>query len=361
MTAQEIIDSLSSDDIIKILYHLGASSHLENEAAVIFPTICHNEFEDGSLKLYYYKENKNFICYTHCDNIGNLFNLIMLKLDIEFKEAFNYVCNFFSIKTSTKQITGFGANVDRFSEDRLYFDKCSKIDNVKINCPIITKDGFMENFIKLYHADWLNDNISKKSMRKYDIAFDLEQQKIIIPHKNEFGKLIGVRCRSFDEIDLKQGRKYMPYLDLSSKIMYNHSLKHNLYGFYENKGAIKKYKKVILVESEKGVLQADSYLHNENIVLSVCGSNVSKYQRNMILSLNVDEVILAFDKQYTVIDSEEYKLWDNKFKKIASLFTPYVNFSIMRDYNNLLDYKDSPTDKGKDIFLKLYKDREYFN
>ena len=58
MTAQEIIDSLSSDDIIKILYHLGASSHLENEAAVIFPTICHNEFEDGSLKLYYYKENK---------------------------------------------------------------------------------------------------------------------------------------------------------------------------------------------------------------------------------------------------------------------------------------------------------------
>ena len=81
----------------------------------------------------------------------------------------------------------------------------------------------------------------------------------------------------------------------------------------------------------------------------------------MILSLNVDEVILAFDKQYTVIDSEEYKLWDNKFKKIASLFTPYVNFSIIRDYNNLLDYKDSPTDKGKDIFLKLYKDREYFN
>ena len=42
---------------------------------------------------------------------------------------------------------------------------------------------------------------------------------------------------------------------------------------------------------------------------------------------------------------------------MASLFIQYVDVSVIWDTENLLGYKDSPTDLGKEIFLRLYKNR----
>ena len=361
MSAQDIINSLTDEDIIKYLTHLGAETFINRDSEIIFPTVCHNDFYDNlKMKLYYYKSNKRFFCYTECEAIGNIFELTKLKFDMDFREAFEYVCEFFNIGKTTRQIKGFGLNVKHNAKDLEIINKYIDRDTINPILPIIKEDGFLYSFIKFYHGDWLNDNISKNSMDKYNIKYCLEQQKIIIPHYDEFNRLVGVRCRSFDEFDLEQGRKYMPYMDIETKIMYNHSLRHNLYGLNHNKGAIKKHKKVVLVESEKGVLQADTFLGNENIVVAICGSNVSKYQRDLLLELNVDEVILGFDKQYKVLGDKECIAWDKKIKKIASLFTPFVSFSVIRDYNNLLEYKDSPTDRGEEVYKELFKSREIF-
>ena len=35
----------------------------------------------------------------------------------------------------------------------------------------------------------------------------------------------------------------------------------------------------------------------------------------------------------------------------------YANFSFIFDRNGLLDLKDSPVDKGKEVFQKLYESR----
>ena len=42
---------------------------------------------------------------------------------------------------------------------------------------------------------------------------------------------------------------------------------------------------------------------------------------------------------------------------MADLFKPYCNVSVIWDNKGLLDYKNSPTDKGKDVFDELYADR----
>ena len=96
---------------------------------------------------------------------------------------------------------------------------------------------------------------------------------------------------------------------------------------------------------------------DNNYIASLCGSNLSKQQRDLIIKSGAKEVILALDKQYKELGDTEFIAWKKKTYKMASLFIQYVDVSVIWDTENLLGYKDSPTDLGKEIFLRLYKNR----
>ena len=65
------------------------------------------------------------------------------------------------------------------------------------------------------------------------------------------------------------------------------------------------------------------------------------------------EVVICFDKEEKP-GSDEYfnKLWN-----IGKKYSNYADFSFIYDREGLLDMKDSPTDKGSEIFWKLYRKR----
>ena len=65
------------------------------------------------------------------------------------------------------------------------------------------------------------------------------------------------------------------------------------------------------------------------------------------------EVVICFDKEEKP-GSDEYfnKLWN-----IGKKYSNYADFSFIYDRENLLDMKDSPTDKGSDVFWRLYRKR----
>ena len=68
---QNIIDNLNEEKVIKLLTELGADRYKDTDEAIIFPTICHNvDAADASMKLYYYKDNKFFYCYSSCDGMS---------------------------------------------------------------------------------------------------------------------------------------------------------------------------------------------------------------------------------------------------------------------------------------------------
>ena len=46
-----------------------------------------------------------------------------------------------------------------------------------------------------------------------------------------------------------------------------------------------------------------------------------------------------------------------KLKKICKMLNSYVTVNIIIDYDNLLEMKDSPLDKGKQVFETLYRNR----
>ena len=73
---QNIIDNLEDNKIIELMESLGATLIKETDKYMIFPTICHNPDSNGaSFKLYYYKNNHLFYCYTECGPM-NIFQFL---------------------------------------------------------------------------------------------------------------------------------------------------------------------------------------------------------------------------------------------------------------------------------------------
>ena len=140
--------------------------------------------------------------------------------------------------------------------------------------------------------------------------------------------------------------------------MYNHALGYNLYNLNWSKNNIKTLQKALVLEGEKGCLQLASYLGRDvDFSVAVCGSALLSYQVELLLKCGVKEIIIGFDKQFEDVNSDEGKKWIKKLKDINKKYSNFVNISFLFDKDNLLPYKASPTDKGIEIFMKLFKER----
>ena len=65
----------------------------------------------------------------------------------------------------------------------------------------------------------------------------------------------------------------------------------------------------------------------------------------------------AFDKEYDDSKSDEAKKYKENLYSICQKYSHLASMSFIYDYKNLLDKKDSPIDKGKEIYERLYLDR----
>jgi hypothetical protein len=140
--------------------------------------------------------------------------------------------------------------------------------------------------------------------------------------------------------------------------MYNHPLGFALYNLNYSKDNIKSFQKAIVFEGEKGPLLYSSYFGLDNdISVAVCGSNLITHQVDLLLSLGVKEIIVAFDKQFKQSGDDEFKRWTQKLTDIHKKYSPRVNISFMFDKGNVLGYKESPIDRGPEVFMKLFKER----
>ena len=340
MNSRELINQITTDDIIKIMGSLGVDVVRETNDFLIFPTICHN---GSSNKLYYYKESKTFYCYSHCGNMS-LFDVVMKIKQYEFKDAFKYVKTFSS-----------GGGIYGFYKP---YRKTSLGDVIIEPLPLINKPFLFKMYsdnIKLM-KEWSAEGITESALRKFNIRFDMEGNRMIIPHMNQDGQCVGIRVRNFNPKDARRA-KYMPLFYDDN--CYSHPLGSNLYGLNISKDNIKKYKKCVVFESEKSVLKYESLYPGNNISVAICGSSFSNQQKKMLLNLGVEEIVLAMDRQYKHENDEEGVNWKSKIIKNLKGLEDYCQCSFVwdNDRDRLLEYKDSPIDQGKEIFEKLLKDR----
>lgn len=342
MDYAEIISNLNTDSIIHLMTELGADRYDDREDFVIFPTICHNlESSEASMKLYFYKKNKMFVCYTECGSMS-IFKFLRTYYEerqIEYdwyQDIYEVVCNC----SSFKQKEGFIKPVYKSLKERY------SVARKEVQLPEYSPN-VLDCFIKHYPPEWLNDGISKTAMDKFNISYSISQNKIIIPHYDIDGRLVGIRGRALNEWEVENVGKYAPIR--IENTWYKHPLSMNLYGLNVNRKNIRAHGLCFLFESEKAVMQMENF-HLPNCSVAVCGSNFNKYQLNILMKTCAPhEIILCFDKEELPGEDKYFnKLWN-----ICQKYKNYCNFSFVYDREGLLDLKDSPTDKGEETFIKL--------
>ena len=354
---EQIKNNLSIEQIFDLLMTLGADP-VQHGELIMARTICHG---GSSHKMYYYENTHLFRCYTECSSTFDIFELIV-KIEtasghkFSLPQAVNYVINYFNLSIETKN---FESNDNELSDWQILsrYDKILNNENKeerKVEMKIYD-DKILSYLPRPRILPWEEEGISKEVMDAHHICYNPSSQAIVIPHYNINGELIGIRERTLIKENEIYG-KYRPmYLNHQ---MYNHSLGFNLYNINHSKDNIKRIKKAIIFEGEKSPLLFASYFGQENdITVAVCGSSLSSYQVQILLDLGVEEIIIAFDKQFQELGDKEHQGWVKKLKDINKKYSKYVKISYMFDKEGLLGYKSSPIDEGKEKFLELFEKR----
>ena len=356
--AKDIINSLTLQDVEKFLRSLGVEQIVVNEDKqfLICPTICHNHIDDeASMKLYWYHDNKIFRCYTECNEAMSIFELYQKYMELNYYSV--------SIEEAELYVKQFLKNfiIIHEKQDTL----ANEIDKYSFKTQLPTLNEYprqiLSYFIKYYHPSWLKEGITKEVMKKFHISFLLSQNKIIIPHFDIRGRLVGIRGRALEEKEIEITKaKYRPIQ--IGNILYNHQLGFNLYGIFEHQEGIRKRKSAIIVEGEKSVLLDDVFYGPYANTVACCGSTFNKYQISLLVNyLGVNDITVALDKEYISWNDEKAKKYRARIIKLCKKYSNYAQFYYIWDYNNLLKEKDSPYDRGKQIFEQLYKERVKVN
>ena len=199
-------------------------------------------------------------------------------------------------------------------------------------------DDYMERYEKREDklAIWESEGISRGSLDKFQVYYDSFSDRLVYPIRNIDGKIINVSGRTLDpqwkEKDLRKYTYFKPLGELDT-----------IYGIAENLSEIKKKREIILFEGAKSVMMADTWgIHNTGAILT---SHLNQHQMKILACLAC-RVVFALDKDVEVRE-------DHNIKRLKQ----FVKVEYTWDMENLLDEKDSPVDKGIEVWEKLYEGR----
>lgn len=354
---KDIKDNITIDDVYILLESFGAEprdcgDHLE---AI---TICHNG--DSRNKLFYYENTELFHCFTHCDSF-DIIELVQKVKGLDMNAAIYFLVSFFNLEWKISEAD----DIDYSNEDWKIFDRNEQLLEIAAEdktyhsvCLPEYNDGIIHYYPQPIIAQWQKEHISKDVCDYMNVHYDPYNGCITIPHYDENNRCIGIRQRTLVQEQEKWG-KYRPWRH--EREQYNHALAFNLYGLPQAKDNIQNVKTAIIVESEKAIFQAISYFGLAgDIYVAVCGSSLSKYQFETLQRLGAEEIVIAFDKDYhSIDDTENFDKFIEKMRRIHNKYNSLCNLSFIVDTLDLLDYKQSPMDKGKEVFLELFRNRKY--
>ena len=263
------------------------------------------------------------------------------------------------------QRLGIAGHYDDKIEDKIedwkYLKNYERIQDINFKIENIVLKEYDSSILDRFNYDvlikpWMDENISLKVLKENRIGYYPGGDQITIPHFDQNDRFIGLRGRTLCE---EEGELYGKYRPLKvNKLLYNHPLGFNLYGLNKAKDNITIMEKAIVFESEKSVLKYQTYFGIESsIAVACCGSSLTNYQVHLLREAGAKEIIVAFDKQYQALGTDESKIWAKKLTQLYNKYKNDVLITFMWDKKDLLQYKNSPIDEEVEKFLELFKER----
>jgi len=185
-------------------------------------------------------------------------------------------------------------------------------------------------------AVWEREGITMESMERFQVRYDPFSDRLVYPIRDVNGNIISVCGRTLDpNFKEKKLRKYTYFQPIGTL--------DTLYGLSDNIKEIKRCGEIILFEGAKSVMMADGWgIKNTGAVLT---SHLNPYQFRILVQLGV-KITFALDAEVNIRE-------DTNIMKLRQ----YAQVYWVKNRNNALEEKDSPTDKGQDVFRSLYQER----
>ena len=343
MLAKELEEYLSNNpsEIEKILEELGFGKVLNRGRYISACVPNFNNASGFSILI------ENLYCKSFTTNFsfnGHLFDLVFhMKGYTNFGDTMRFIHKILNIPYSYSKNED-----DKPKEDSIldffkkYKTKPNKRTTKEKELKFYTDEEIDRLYVKCPYANWIKEGIIAKVQMEFEIGYCFSSNRVIIPHRfwktGEIIGLIGRTLQSAEICDFFGIAKYFPIIPYPKS--------KNLYGLWENRQYIEEIKKEIIVfEAEKSVLKmASKGIRN---CVSVGSHDLSDEQVKILLSLNVNEIVLAYDEDVPL------EFMESEAKKFKGL----RNISIMTNQYDILKDKQSPADATLKIFMALYKRR----
>lgn len=275
------------------------------------------------------EKGKNYHCFG-CKEHGSIFKFVMKMDHISFFEAVEKLAGIANIEAKPSRIS---ETVKLFKQLNPHIEKPKE--------HTFLPESILENFLRQRIVQWEDEGILPDIIDKYGVRFDKKSQRIVYPVYDNNGNLINIKGRTILE-DYKTLKlpKYINYYKVGT-VDY-------LQGLCFKKETIKRKNEVIIFEGIKSCMKAEGWGFDN--VVSAETSSLNSYQIKLIIQLHCD-VVIAFDKDKSVEDVIKAIDWLPKF----------TNVFVINDKDNLLgdkSEKNSPVDKGEEVWKKLYEQRE---
>ena len=276
----------------------------------------------------------SFHCFS-TNSKGNLYTLIMQRKDMNFPNALKWAADYAGLDKEEYDIDiqlpfgGFFQGLVREISEPEFSMKT--FDESELN----EYKGF-------YNIMFFKDGISFESQEKFNIGYDALSNRITIPIYSLDNKLIGIMGRYNGKCEKEE--RWLPIIPCSRSL--------TIYGFNENYQSIQEKGMAIIGESEKFVMQADSF--GCHIALATSGCHISDTQAKHIKSMFLPKIILAYDEG---LSEEDIIAEAEKLKMDNQIYKNQVGYIYDREHKYLPEgSKASPSDLGKEVFSKLVKE-----
>lgn len=186
---------------------------------------------------------------------------------------------------------------------------------------------------------FLKDHISLETQKKFCLSYDVMTQRILIPIRDIFGSLCGIKARRNYETDDPDDPKYLYSLPCPKSLL--------LYGAHENYEHLMNADRIVIGEAEKFVLACDSYGYHSAV--SIMGSVLCPEQAKTLLGFNAKEYCFMLDEG---LDPQVVFRNAELLKSFAAMREVKITYFDWRDSLSVGE-KESPTDGGKENFYYI--------
>lgn len=306
-------------------------------------------------KLVFYKDTKIYMGYTAATSY-DIISLVQKRLQLlsrpcAFYDAINFIIQTVGLEIET---------VQRISKPNICEWQSGLEKFIRFRSTGSTLEPYDKSILdQLNHSvpqQWLDEGISLDTMLKYQIRYYERSQATAIPCFNRSGELIGIRCRHWRPDEIEQG-KYRP-LCLLDGTTFKFPTNQVFYGINYNAPEIERTSTAVLVEGEKTVLKFDTIYSEKSVALAMYGKNLGFQRRNQLIKLGVNKIIYVPDNDWIGKSQEDFDYWEQEVIRFGKQFGGYAQVEVVWDNLGLLNPKDNAMGGGKEVWEKLYENRE---